>query len=469
MTMSFKLHVVAVSLGIILLVAAGPNAPSHAWPLEKWERWNAASTGHYPDRNWYRYARPEEAGWSAQRLADAQSLSQSFGSAAVMVIYDGAVLAEWGQVERRYMCHSIRKSLLSALYGIAAAKGQINLEDTLGALGVEDDTALTESEKTARVIDLLKARSGVYLPAAYETASMKKARPARGSHAPGSHWYYNNWDFNALASIYNQETEGDLFEAFKTEIADPLQMQDFELRHTYYHLEPEHSRHPAYPFRMSARDLARFGLLFLNNGKWKDSQIIPATWVQESTAAHSKARRGGYGYMWWTAGGRLGELGGYAAAGYGGQWVYVIPGAKLVVVHRADTYEDKHVDFTSMWSILFTILNARTGPPSANPQLIEIPSMPHDSGIVLSASQIDALTGSYRRDGTRVEVYETSDGLELESPRWGRYALTPRSPTEFLVEDIHYRLEFVPDASGRAEAILLWSDPEVPYELPRAP
>lgn len=456
-------------LGIIVLVSAALTASAQAWPIEEWERWNAASSTNYPGRNWDRYATPEEAGWSAQGLADAESLSKKLSSAAVVVVYDGAVLAEWGDVERRYMCHSIRKSLLSALYGIAVSRGQIDLEETLGAIGIEDKTALTESEKSAKVSDLLKARSGVYLPAAYETESMRKARPARGSHAPGSHWYYNNWDFNVLASIYNRKTEGDLFEAFKMEIADPLQMQDFDLRHTYYHLEPEHSQHPAYPFRMSARDLARFGLLYLNKGKWQDSQIIPSAWVEESTAPHSEARRGGYGYMWWTDGGRLGELGTYRAAGYGGQWIYVIPKAKLVVVHRADTYEDKHVDFISMRTILSTILNARTGPPSANPQLVEIPSTPREPEAVLTSSELTALTGTYRRDATSAEVYEAAGGLELESPKWGRYALIPRSATEFLAEDIQVRLTFVLDAAGKAKGIQIWLEPEAPYEMRRAP
>jgi hypothetical protein len=47
-------------------------------------------------------------------------------------------------------------------------------------------------------VDLLRSRSGVYHPVDFETESMQKGRPARGSHAPGTLWYYNNWDFNVL-------------------------------------------------------------------------------------------------------------------------------------------------------------------------------------------------------------------------------------------------------------------------------
>ncbi len=457
-------------LALLLILVAGPGHHAQAWPVEEWVQWNAVSPSHYPGETWTRYATPEEAGWDSEGLANAQKLSEAFGSAAVMVVYDGVVLAEWGQVDRRYMCHSMRKSLLSALYGIAVDRGQIDIEEMLEEIGIEDDSPLTETERTAKISDLLKSRSGVYLPAAYETPAMKKARPARGSHAPGTHWYYNNWDFNVLATIYNQETGGDLFRAFKEDIADPLQMQDFEMRHTYYHLEAENSRHPAYPFRMSARDLARFGLLFLNDGRWRDKQIISSAWVRESTASYSKARNGGYGYMWWTAGGRLGELGAYAAAGYGGQWVYVIPGARLVVVHRADTYQDKHVEFTSVWTILATILNARTGPPLAKPRFVEMePPPPVDPGPTLSDSQLAPLTGSYRQEDNLARIQTTPDGLELESPTWGRYALIPRSATEFLVEDVELPLEFVLDASGGAMAIRIWFEADEPYDMPRVP
>src|SRR6266436_1013879 len=62
------------------------------------------------------------------------------------------------------------------------------------------NTALPE--KRATIADLLKARSGVYHPAVAETEWMKARRPARGSHLPGAIWYYNNWDFNALGTIF---------------------------------------------------------------------------------------------------------------------------------------------------------------------------------------------------------------------------------------------------------------------------
>lgn len=72
----------------------------------------------------------------------------------------------------------------------------------MAELGIDDnEPRLTDEEKRATVHDLLKARSGVYHPALYETARMKEKRPPRHSHASGTFWYYNNWDFNVLGTI----------------------------------------------------------------------------------------------------------------------------------------------------------------------------------------------------------------------------------------------------------------------------
>jgi hypothetical protein len=135
-----------------------------------------------------------------------------------------------------------------------------------------------------------------------------------------------------------------IFEAFARWIAGPLQMQDFDIRDGQYVSGPA-SVHRVYAFRMSARDLARFGWLYLNDGKWRERQIVPAAWVAASTATHSDIGRGrGYGYMWRTA-----EGGGLAPnvtlpapcfyhSGLGVHFLVVMPQLDLVIVHRVDTY-----------------------------------------------------------------------------------------------------------------------------------
>ncbi|MBE9541639.1 MAG: serine hydrolase, partial [Proteobacteria bacterium] len=172
------------------------------------------------------YVVPEEVGWSSVKLEEAENYAEQIGSAAVMALYKGKVFFSWGKINQKYLIHSIRKPFLCALYGIYVKRGLIDLDKNLDELGIDDiPPGLTSIEKQATVRDLLMSRSGVYHEAAAEAQVMIKTRPERGSHAPGTFFYYNNWDFNVLGTIFEKQTGKKIFEAFKEEIADPIGMQ----------------------------------------------------------------------------------------------------------------------------------------------------------------------------------------------------------------------------------------------------
>ncbi|NIR45463.1 MAG: serine hydrolase [Gemmatimonadetes bacterium] len=338
-----------------------------------------------PAGSWRQYATPEQAGFSSADLEAARSFADSVGSAAVMAVYRGHVLAAWGDPAREFRCHSVRKSFLSALVGIAVEDDAISLDATLVELGVDDTHELGEGEREARLEDLLSARSGVYHPAAYSPASMEANLPKRGAHEPGTFWYYNNWDFNTAGAIYERLTGNDIFEAFERRIAEPIGMQDFDASDGLDVLEPSKSRYPAYTFRMSTRDMARFGQLYLQGGRWDGQQIIPAGWVERSTRAHSDLDEGrGYGYMWWIY--EAGSLPdryehanrhrAYLARGSGGQAIFVIPGAELVVVHRGDTDNYRGVNGSDVWMVVEKILAARQAEPVPEPSLAALDPAP---------------------------------------------------------------------------------------------
>ena len=216
----------------------------------------AAAQDKFPGKEWD-HVSAAQSGWSDAALADAQAWSQKINSTAVMVVHHGSVVAEWGDTAARTELASVRKSLLSALICIAVSEHKISLDKTLGELGIDDNPpSLTDTEKKATVRMLLQARSGVYHPALYETAAMARKRPARGSHDPGTFWYYNNWDFNVLGTIYEHATGTGIYDALDRLIAQPIGMQDYRPQDGVYFPGPA-SSHRAYPLRMSARDLAR--------------------------------------------------------------------------------------------------------------------------------------------------------------------------------------------------------------------
>lgn len=405
-----------------------------------------------PQQSWRQYANPEEAGFSSEKLAQAKAYYDSLNAAAYMVVYDGKVLVSWGDVERRYMCHSVRKSLLSALYGIYFDEGIINLDKTLAELNIDDKDTLTKTEKEATIRDLLKARSGVYHPAAYETAGMKARRPKRGSHKRDKFWYYNNWDFNTLGFIFRQETETGVFVAFKNRIADPLQMDDFRVTDGYYHLEPENSIYPAYPFRLSARDMARFGLLFLQEGVWNDKQIISKEWIKKSTKSYSNTdnRGGGYAYLWWTYG-DLKDLGMYSARGVGSQVIAVLPGANMVVVQRVDTYLGKRQP--PDLRLFKMILDAKVFEPKPNPKFISLqntPSYQKSQIIDLDLKSLDKyVLNDYNLMGGSASIKKVNGKLLLDSSTFGKFILFPISKSTFVIEDLGQYLYFEFDQSAK--------------------
>ena len=78
----------------------------------------------YPGKTWQQAKTPEALGWSSEKRAEARAFASWLGSAAVMIVHRGIVVDAWGDLTRNYKCHSVRKSLLSALYGIYVAEGK---------------------------------------------------------------------------------------------------------------------------------------------------------------------------------------------------------------------------------------------------------------------------------------------------------------------------------------------------------
>jgi CubicO group peptidase (beta-lactamase class C family) len=303
--------------------------------------------------------------WSKEKLDAAAAYAKEIGSAAVLVLYDGQVVFSFGDITRKYMCHSIRKPFLGALYGIYVDKGVIDLGTTLEELNIDDiPPSLTPAEKQATIRDLLMSRSGVYHEAAGEHQAMIDARPPRGSHSPGTFFYYNNWDFNALGTIFEQTTGKRIFDTFNEDIAKRIAMKDFATTDCTYAFERSKSKYPAYFFRMSARDMARFGLLYQNYGQWEGEQIVPEEWIRESTTIRPVENPGGdpYGYLWRIIPEESGFGYGFYHAGLGVHLLAVLPDQKLVLVHRVDTDRHFNITWPEIRTLMEMIVRARESP-----------------------------------------------------------------------------------------------------------
>ena len=294
-------------------------------------------------------AETERLGWAPKRLDAAFGYAAGLSSDVLMIVTEGQVVGAFGDTARPYPVHSIRKSLLSALIGqhIGAGPNQIRLEATLAELGIDDSPQpLTPLQKRASVRDLLRNLSGINHPAAQEAGltAEKDRRLGKGENPPGTVWAYNNWDHNVLTTIFEARTGLPVAEAFATGIAQPLGLLDFTPDAVSYAEEPALSQHRAAAFRMSGRDLARFGQLYLDEGAFNGTRILPASWIEriaaEAVATETEGLRSGYAYLWWLPDPDSGlPEGSFWAWGLGNHGLFVVPSWRTVIVHQADMTE----------------------------------------------------------------------------------------------------------------------------------
>jgi CubicO group peptidase (beta-lactamase class C family) len=282
------------------------------------------------------------------RAADKLSrLLAKLDTTSLMAVHRGNVIASYGDERLVSYIASARKSLVSMIYGASVARGTIDLDATLETIGFDDTGGLLPIERKATLRHLLMSRSGVYHRAANLGDASDRA-PPRGSVHPGDYFLYNNWDFNALGAIFSKLTGRSLYQAFQDDIARPIGMQDWNIEAQAVRNDTGESAHPAEHFLLSTRDMARVGLLMLQNGRWGRRQVLPTPWIElttrVSTPATEVARTSpfvyglGYGYLWWVfdpaAHWPQYEKGAYTASGALGQFITVLPMLDLVVAHK---------------------------------------------------------------------------------------------------------------------------------------
>ena len=327
----------------------------------------------YPATEWQRIGSPECAGWSAEGLEEVREKLSGMATTGFMAVVGGRVLMEYGDIERVSYLASVRKSILSMMYGIYVDRGVIDLDATLADLGIDDVGGLTDAEKRARVRHLLAARSGVYHEASNSGDDLASA-PERGSQQPGEYYLYSNWDFNALGTIFEQVTGTDIYDAFEAHLALPLGMREWDRSRHRRSGNRNRSIHLAYHFNLSTRDMARIGYLMLRNGAWQGTQIVPPDWVRESTRPITRRtemnpvrRRDGvfgYGYLWWVF--DRPDLpdaydGAYTGLGAVGQHILVMPALDLTVTHKTDPADDGSVSHNEFLEVVELLVEAYCG------------------------------------------------------------------------------------------------------------
>ena len=365
MTLSRRFHAVHL-LAFILAVAAVSTSSARQAP--------PSGSDVFPGKEWQRIEKPESVGYSSARLQALGTWLKSLDTTGMLVSVGGRSLFEYGDLTRLSYLASVRKSVLAMLFGKYVANGKVRLDKTLAELGITDHGGLSPQEQEATIADLLSARSGVYHPASNSGDNLADA-PPRGSQKHGAYFLYSNWDFNALGTIFEQETGRNIYDALESDLARPIGMQDFDREAQKKSGDLTKSVHPAYHIWLSTRDMARLGYLMLRQGGWAGKQLVPRDWVikitspvthlQDINPPFMREGRVGYGYLWWIFDGAWGQgpyEGAYSGMGAGGQYITVLPKLDLVVAHKTNLAktQNKSVSGRQYFELLDKLIAARS-------------------------------------------------------------------------------------------------------------
>jgi CubicO group peptidase (beta-lactamase class C family) len=229
--------------------------------------------------------------------------------------------------------YSVTKSVLSILVGIAVDKGLLRLDQKLPQL-ITEATEGTIDPRAAEITlrHLLTMSSGfaphemVTRPGVWNSGAWMTGRSV--TYPPGTHFEYDDQGTNLIAIILRRAVGGNIAEFARNELFAPLQID------RYQWMVDGDGNLPGYTgLRLTGRDMAKIGLLYLQRGRWRERQVVSEAWVLDSTRKHNdggEPANASYGYLWWTRTTRDGLLA-YFAAGWQSQLILNFPDRNLVI------------------------------------------------------------------------------------------------------------------------------------------
>ncbi len=245
---------------------------------------------------------------------------------------------------------SVTKSVTSALVGMAIGEGDLSGLGMTLAEGLPSYFTDGQNSDKADITlnDLLLMRSGIGWDEALNALRIVTANgdlteyvlEIPMSEAPGESWTYSSGNSQLISALFTEQVGMTMADYARDNLFAPLGISNFE-----WQTDGIGNNIGGAGLRLSAQDLAKFGYLFLQNGKWEDGQIIPDDWVELTTTTFIEDKED-YSYHWW-----LTDYS-YNAEGFAGQYVTVIPEADVVIVltsnpsfFQAQQQSDSNRDF----------------------------------------------------------------------------------------------------------------------------
>lgn len=269
-----------------------------------------------------------------------------------LVIRKGYIVGEWGDIEREDMTFSVTKSYLSSMAGLAYDDGFISdvrekVKNTFPheSFNQKHNESITWEHFLQQNSDWSGTLWGkpdwADRPANFDP----EIAINRDMHEPGTFYKYNDTRVNMLAYSLLNIWRRPLDDILKERIMDPIgasnEWQWHGYRNSWVEIDgkrmqsPSGGGHWGGGFFISTLDHARYGYLFMNNGKWKEQQLISEDWIKLATTPSPTNTR--YGYLWWLNTNQSitnAPTSAFYASGAGGNYIWVDQENELLIVMR---------------------------------------------------------------------------------------------------------------------------------------
>jgi len=280
---------------------------------------------------------PEEQGVSSAGVVEfLEAADKNLDSLhSFMLVRHGKVVAEcwWAPYDSKapHSLYSLSKSFTSTAVGMAIAEGKLKLDDDVLKFFPDDVPAEPSSNlKSMRVSDLLRMNTGHQTePGRTADQVWTKAFLAQPvPFKPGTHFLYNTSATYMLSAIVQKATGEKLIDYLQPRLFEPLGIED-----PTWESSPQGINTGGYGLSVRTEDIAKFGQLYLQKGKWQGKPLISEQWVDEATARQTSNGSNpksdwdqGYGYQFWRC-----RHGAYRGDGAFGQFCVVLPEEDAVI------------------------------------------------------------------------------------------------------------------------------------------
>jgi CubicO group peptidase (beta-lactamase class C family) len=397
---------------------------------------------YWPTGDWKASA-PEQQGMDSAKLLIADEFIQNRlpDAFSLLVVRNGYLVFEkyysWGSPEKIAVVHSVTKSVTSALIGIALDKGYLDSVDQK-LIDFFPEYASGDLDPRIKEINLKHILTmsagfrwndrGPVMRDWYTSEDWAKFTIQLPLVTmPGDKFNYNSSISHLLSIILAKSTKTSTLDFAKQNLFEPLGIQS-----GFWRQDPQGYQIGGFGLGFSARDLAKFGFLYLNNGYWNGQSIVPEQWVKQSTEQQIQAVRHpfygtfGYGYQWWVK--QVDGCSSFRAWGRRGQYIVVVPELDLVIAVTSNPGLP-HPPTSIHYSPLFDLVAAsvkRKRPPKSPLTAVELPAD-------VKAFILDYDQARFNKDVVKM--------AELISDQFIYNGVTKQMAVEFLSRNLPYMSE----------------------------